>query len=137
MKTCSKCKIEKSLDEFGKHQHNKDGRRYECLACRRAEYHTHIPEHRAMQRDCRLGKGSTEHLYAQVELQKGCCAICKNAFPVKKGGLGLDHNHKTGQWRGALCSRCNSGVGDFMDDPLLLIEAVKYLNTWGNKENVQ
>jgi hypothetical protein len=34
MKTCSKCKEDKSLFEFGKHSSNKDGLQYQCKACR-------------------------------------------------------------------------------------------------------
>jgi hypothetical protein len=33
MKVCSKCKTEKSLDEFGKRKDTKDGRKYYCQAC--------------------------------------------------------------------------------------------------------
>jgi hypothetical protein len=34
MKTCSKCKETKALNEFGKHSGNKDGLQYYCKACR-------------------------------------------------------------------------------------------------------
>jgi hypothetical protein len=32
-KKCSKCKIEKTLDEFGKCRKNKDGLQYACKTC--------------------------------------------------------------------------------------------------------
>lgn len=37
MKTCSKCRQEKALSEFGKCSKNADGLRYECKECKRAE----------------------------------------------------------------------------------------------------
>lgn len=33
MKTCTKCKIEKPLEEFSKHRKNKDGLQYKCKTC--------------------------------------------------------------------------------------------------------
>jgi hypothetical protein len=35
MKTCSKCKQEKSLFDFNKHSSNKDGLQYQCKSCRK------------------------------------------------------------------------------------------------------
>ena len=39
----------------------------------------------------------------------------------------LDHNHKTGTFRGWLCSRCNSGLGWLGDSVSTLKRGVKYL----------
>ena len=36
MKTCSKCKEEKPLDQFNRHRSRKDGRQAYCKACRKA-----------------------------------------------------------------------------------------------------
>jgi hypothetical protein len=73
---------------------------------------------------------SYELLY---QYQKGVCAICGEAS--SKGPLEVDHDHRCcpgkrtcGQCvRGLLCSACNRGIGNFRDDPLLLINAVKYV----------
>jgi hypothetical protein len=60
-----------------------------------------------------------------LKKQKGKCAICKT---VKFGRhRSIDHDHNTGQIRGILCGRCNSGIGMFREDVTLLTEAVKYL----------
>lgn len=65
------------------------------------------------------------------EMTSGACAIC-GAAPEDK--LCLDHCHATGMARGGLCSRCNSGLGYFRDDPVLLRRAAAYLlgstSTW-------
>lgn len=39
--------------------------------------------------------------------QDGRCAICKKIVSDRPKVAHLDHNHKTGQVRGVLCSRCN------------------------------
>ena len=42
--------------------------------------------------------------------QQGHCAICEK--PCSSGRqLAVDHNHKTGQVRGLLCTSCNVSVG--------------------------
>ncbi len=71
------------------------------------------------------------------ESQSGKCAICNSTFshnhqngrPTK---LAVDHCHETGRIRGLLCSKCNLGIGCFLDDSKLLAAAINYLNN--NKE---
>jgi len=67
------------------------------------------------------------------EKQKGCCAICgKHQLENTKGqALGVDHNHKTGQVRGLLCSPCNQAIGQLKVDELgvaLFLKAIDYIN---------
>ena len=66
-----------------------------------------------------------------VDGQNGKCAICKVNQATQ-----VDHDHITGKIRGALCPRCNSGLGHFKDDPKRLLEAIYYLsrNAEGLKE---
>lgn len=54
-------------------------------------------------------------------IQAGC-GICG------RGASQIDHDHKTGRVRGALCKRCNLGLGFFGDGTRLLKKALEYLN---------
>ena len=47
-----------------------------------------------------------------VSKQGGRCVLCGNTITGKvRGGAVLDHDHKTGVIRAALCRVCNSGEG--------------------------
>lgn len=50
------------------------------------------------------------------------CALCGT-----EEDLAVDHCHATGQRRGVLCKRHNSGLGFFQDDPILLRAAADYI----------
>lgn len=58
--------------------------------------------------------------------QNNNCSICKNKFKNSKD-CNVDHNHKTGEIRGLLCYRCNTGIGYFKENVIILQEAIKYL----------
>lgn len=57
---------------------------------------------------------------------KNTCTCCGRHLKRKRD-LHLDHNHKTGQIRDFICSKCNWGLGCFNDSPLYLTRAIKYL----------
>ena len=61
--------------------------------------------------------------------QSGKCLIC-NSFKNDKGkdGLVVDHCHTKGHVRGLLCFECNTGLGRFKDNIILLENAIKYLS---------
>jgi 5-methylcytosine-specific restriction endonuclease McrA len=53
MKTCTKCKISKPLDAFGKNKSNKDGLQYRCKVCRiddAAAYFKKLPDEEKQKR---------------------------------------------------------------------------------------
>ena len=52
---------------------------------------------------------------------------CDGEGGRKNGSWCLDHDHKTGKFRGWICHNCNRALGAFKDDPELLIEALLYL----------
>ena len=81
-------------------------------------------------RDSRLKQwGMSDQVFdLLLEAQNGC-AICHTWAPVGAGrGWVVDHDHATGNIRGILCARCNSGIG-FLQDSLEVCEsAVRYLS---------
>jgi hypothetical protein len=67
--------------------------------------------------------GLTPEQYADLyNNQEGVCAICR-----LREATCIDHNHETGLVRALLCRRCNTGIGQFGDDPELLALAIDYL----------
>ena len=61
--------------------------------------------------------------------QGGCCAICHVMKPGGRGSWHVDHDHVTGRVRGLLCHKCNTGIGLFGDNPMMLEVAVRYLRS--------
>lgn len=55
-------------------------------------------------------------------LLKRGCAICG-----ARKNLHIDHCHKKGSVRAALCGHCNGGIGFFKEDVRLLRKAISYL----------
>jgi len=55
-------------------------------------------------------------------ITKDACEICQST-----SRLVPDHNHKTGKYRGTLCSNHNVGLGMFQDDVIFLANAIEYL----------
>lgn len=72
--------------------------------------------------------GLTLEVYALLE-SKGC-AICGKTKDVEGRRLSMDHDHKTGRFRGLLCNRCNAAVGNIEGRPELLVEIPQYLGQW-------
>ena len=60
------------------------------------------------------------------ENQDGKCGICGKPF-IRQSDAYTDHNHKTNEIRGLLCRQCNFGIGNFNDNPKLMMKAIKYL----------
>lgn len=98
-----------------------------------ARYHRHKAEVLRQQRDLVLRKTygiSTDDYDRMFAEQGGVCAICRQPEPDKRRKyLSVDHCHREGRVRKLLCSRCNKGLGHFLDDPLLLREAASYLES--------
>lgn len=73
------------------------------------------------------GPGAPEHYKAQLEKQKGKCAVCGKKMDKPH----FDHNHFTSQFRGLLCAGCNMRVG-VAEHPLFKA-TLKYLKSWRSK----
>lgn len=68
----------------------------------------------------------TEVQYNEL-VSKGC-AICGGP-PRGRGRYHFDHDHQTGKFRGLLCTKCNTGLGQFNENRALLIKALNYLDS--------
>jgi hypothetical protein len=69
--------------------------------------------------------GVTHDFYNQMLAnQAGICLICRVWYGE---ALRVDHDHKTKEVRGLLCTNCNSGLGLFQEDTTRLRNAVVYL----------
>lgn len=69
---------------------------------------------------------SNSEYEALIKKQNNTCAICKKK-PTRIN-LSVDHNHKTSQVRGLLCTKCNLLLGLANDNVEILKECLTYLN---------
>ncbi len=122
MRICILCGLEKPLHNFGV---NGSGTSVECVrekcsSC--VSKHIRSSELGRIRLSC--GKyGITDLQYIQAEFdQDRKCAICKQSKPLE-----IDHCHKTGKFRGLLCSNCNKVLGMIKDNIKTLREAANYL----------
>jgi hypothetical protein len=80
-----------------------------------------------------------EQYQAMLEEQNGGCAICgqpETAIRMNKVvALSVDHNHRTGERRGLLCTACNIGIGSLAESPERLRAAIAYIERWNVIEN--
>ena len=74
-----------------------------------------------------------EQYQHKLDHANGCCEICENPLIVKQSTC-LDHNHKTGQVRGILCSACNSMLGFSKEKIDTLQRAIMYLQKYGEEQ---
>lgn len=58
-------------------------------------------------------------LLAAFTGQCDCCGIAEADLPIR---LVIDHNHRTGDFRGFLCNNCNRGIGLLSDLPNFAVE---------------
>lgn len=108
-----------------------------CIDCRQTKPRTEFTDNKAMQR----GHGSycKQCTHARIRIHRGVhiddaylrpaadqrCEICSSAGG--KRGMFFDHDHTTGRFRGWLCSRCNTAIGQLRDDADLVAKALAYL----------
>jgi hypothetical protein len=134
MKHCPKCGEEKEGTAFSRSRAEKDGLQRWCKACLSSA----VREWRAADpgRAARSSRRSTwksqgiplDYLGYEslLHAQGGACAICGTRSPGAKS-FSADHDHTTGQVRGLLCLKCNTGIGLLQDSPAILEAALEYL----------
>ena len=56
------------------------------------------------------------------------CIVCDRTIIVEKNrDVNLDHNHETGEIRGWICNRCNTGIGNLRENVSILKRAIKWI----------
>jgi hypothetical protein len=147
MKTCKKCGVKKSRDEFYKENRVKDGLQARCIKCckadaiavfranpepyrERARKQHEDPLH-SRRRTLRKYGLELEDYDRMLKAQGGVCAICKceESGHNMTDDFCIDHNHETNKVRGLLCSSCNLMLGKAKADKgnKLLLGALFYL----------
>lgn len=130
-KTCRDCGYEKPIDDFYRWKSKGSSGFYKtCKGCwsEREVKRFQDSDRTHRDRNLRFKFGITEEEYQwMLEDQNYVCAICWEPERVVGRSLAVDHDHKTGKIRGLLCHSCNTGLGKFLDDPKLLVEASEYL----------
>lgn len=142
-KICNTCSEERKIADY--YISNKRGsRRGKCKFCFRKQtqeirdrererfraywrkaskgYYSKNPKSLKLKRNYGITEAEYLKMYAE---QRGLCKICSK----KATTLCVDHCHITKKIRGLLCHRCNIGLGNFFDDPTILLNAVQYLKS--------
>jgi hypothetical protein len=141
-KSCSRCQVEKDIEEFVQNKRYKDGRRGICKTCHSeymTEYYARNPEKYAV----KLAKANitvpnwkrhkiTEESYnGMLDEHGGNCHVCKlrPAINIDHDHTCCDSAHSCGDCvRGVLCSQCNTALGLLGDDVDTVQSALKYLS---------
>ncbi len=140
MKICTKCGIEKPLDDYYRRSGRPQGVQSACKECccasvrsRKARLMRSGEWDATAKRDAQLrynfGIG-IERYDDMLAAQSGVCAICGSTCSSGRN-LAVDHCHETGRIRGLLCGNCNKALGLLGDDPDRLVRAVEYLKELG------
>ena len=162
---CRTCGERKSPNEFARDQRSPDGHAWRCRTCAKADHARWRNENRDHVRDTSRGIArraqkndpdrirtnlrrsrlkkynlSETGLLTMWNSQAGKCAICTSSITINgsrrnKSGAQIDHCHLTGKLRSLLCTRCNTGLGNFKDDRKILLSAVTYLAVHGDPPN--
>ncbi len=151
IKTCTKCKVTKPVEDFCTDRSRTDGLTSHCKLCRKiseTKYRNtsqgkkkHVAnvkryyvkkggsKFRAETNLFRLYGVTPEQFNKLYVEQEGCCAICGTHQSEFKRALSVDHNHKTKVIRGLLCNNCNMAIGKLQENPILLRKAADYLDS--------
>lgn len=118
LKTCTSCRVVKSLDEFYEDPRHGDGKQSHCTEC-----FLHNLDKQYLKREYGL---TYEQVVQIIDFQKGLCAICGR--PPKKNRFNIDHCHTTHRIRAMLCVNCNTNLLPFVElYPEWITKAFEYL----------
>ncbi|QBP05826.1 hypothetical protein [Synechococcus phage S-B28] len=144
LKTCSKCKEDKSKDYFYKDKRVTDGLSARCKACVKEVAATSYFKNKKIiskknkssyspqqEREKKLLRtyGISLEVYDHMLSEQGyVCKICGSNDPKhNSNNFVVDHCHETGVVRGLLCSECNLMLGKARDSVTILQNAINYL----------
>ena len=116
---CTKCKSEKSPEEFYNSSKSKTGKVSNCKSCMKEVYQINKNSYAIRGRKNHLKSKyniTIEQFEAIAKSQQYRCKCCN-----KEAKLYVDHIHNTKIIRGLLCQKCNSGIGLLGDN----IEGIK------------
>lgn len=137
LKTCSACGEAKPLKLYTEHRGTRDGLQTRCALCVMHAVRVSRPrDYRYFRNRDLLGRyGITIEQYdAKWDAQGGLCAICERPETQIHNGrlrwLSVDHNHRTSEVRGLLCSNCNRAIGYLQDNHDRALRAACYLEEW-------
>ena len=106
---------------------------YVCKSCVATTARTTVDKDKRRDYDLTRNYGITHEVYLEMlAKQDGCCKICNITENEHGKRLHVDHNHTTGKIRGLLCSRCNTAIGHFKEDPDIIQKAIDYIERWNN-----
>lgn len=143
-KECYRCKrsLRSTKKNFHKNKIKKDGLSIYCKKCRREKNNISRKKNykknslKDYKYNIKRLYGITYEVYLELlEKQNKRCGICGltleeadfNNGRGKTKHFHIDHDHKTKKVRGLLCNKCNHGLGNYRENPFLLIKAIKYL----------
>jgi hypothetical protein len=138
-KICTKCGKKKALTEFSMRKERRKLRN-DCRQCqnkqtrisakKRQEANPELFKQTVRERSLKFNYGITLYDYNKLlVLQDGRCAICGTTQPGHYKPFYIDHDHNTDKIRGLLCRNCNLMLGHAQDDPGILKQAARYLET--------
>lgn len=119
--TCLSAKTARKREKYTPEQKAK-------IADATARWKARNSEKLAMSRRTAWSGFSQNEFDAAMAVQENCCAICHTEFSqLPSKHIHADHDHRNGERRGVLCSKCNTALGLFNDSTLMLRRAAEYL----------
>lgn len=140
-KICTRCKVSKSITLFSR-KRGTSVRHTVCKQCKAKIYQRNryktteriyddTKKLQLKQSYLKRKYNLTLQEYDEIFISRNnSCDICGSN--VSGRNAHIDHSHSTGKVRGLLCSCCNTGLGQFKDNPISLQNAITYLMCNGN-----
>lgn len=120
---CRGCYEVKPHAEFYERSRGTDGRYSRCKSCAKGDWQVNREFHLAQKAARTYGITADEY----AALMAGGCHVCGATGHQSGRRLHIDHCHRTGRVRGALCHACNTALGLAGESPGRLRQLAEYL----------